>query len=191
MDFKNLPGTRYPLDQKPEPDGLGIYFIFLKNGVPLGSFSTSQDMPIYIGKSESSIAARNHASYPTSSSSTLRRSLGAILRIADKNFPDQQVFPRNSRMRLSGKSLQRALQNYRFSDKSESFLRGWMIKNLEYGYEIVRTGVDEIRIRECGYIQEWNPILNLDYCSHPKKQELKELRKECREEAERCFDSNE
>jgi hypothetical protein len=179
-----LPLQRSRLNEKPDSDGPGIYFIFLKAEKDLIPFSVGPERLAYIGKSESTIEARNHATYENSSYSTLRRSLGAILRAANY-LPDGSVCRRNSRERLSGKALRKAIQNYRFCDASERALRLWMIENLTYGYQIVRAAKEGIEELEKRYIKHWNPVLNLVYCRHPQKGKLEDLRRECREAARR------
>jgi len=176
-----LPPNTFSMEHKPDPDGPGIYFIFLKERNALGVFSPGPDRLLYIGKSESKIEARNHAEYEDSSPSTLRRSLGAILR--SNSFPDHAVFPRKSKRSLSGKALKKAIQNYRFSDESEAFLSEWMIGHLTYDYDITAAGVEEIKAMERKYISQWNPVLNLTYCNHRLKVELQQLREQCRLEA--------
>jgi hypothetical protein len=183
-----LPLKTFSMDQKPDSDGPGIYFIFLRERSELGGFVAGKERLIYIGKSESTIEARNHANYSASSSSTLRRSLGAILRAS---FPDTEIFPRTSTMRLSGKGLEKATQNFRFSEQSEVKLGRWMLENLEYGYEIIKASAKEIRAQEKHYIEHWKPILNLTNCCHPEGKRVKELRKQCREEAMRRTNGHE
>jgi hypothetical protein len=184
-----LPTVRYRLDQKPDTDGPGIYFVFLNSKVSLDPFSLRPERLIYIGKSESTIEARNHANYRSSSSSSLRRSLGAILR--EKHLPDNYVFPRNSNGIQSEDALKKSIQHYRFSEKSESWLSFWMLDNLSYGYEIISAGVNEIRARERQHIQRWNPILNLTFCRHQQKGPLETLRKQCRDGARARNENNE
>jgi len=64
------------------PNEPGIYCIFLKVGSILGELDNNTDL-IYIGKAEKSLNSRDyktHFSSGKSGSSTVRRSLGALLK---------------------------------------------------------------------------------------------------------------
>jgi hypothetical protein len=171
-----IPTERMPLDEPLHSDGPGIYFIFLNSGISLEDFPVGESRLLYIGKAESAIAARHHAHYETSAQSTLRRSLGAILRRGRALFPDFSVLPRKS----EGKITEKAIQSYRFTEESECILSDWMLKNLTFCYRIVKTGIRDL---ERCYIKKWNPILNLTHSKNSHRRTLEELRRQCRVEA--------
>ena len=64
----------------PRVDGAGIYAFFLTDPALLHGIHIETSGPLYLGKTESSLDARNHFTHKHSGFSTLRRSLGAILK---------------------------------------------------------------------------------------------------------------
>ncbi|MDP3263355.1 MAG: hypothetical protein U1E06_11955 [Tabrizicola sp.] len=77
--WKALLATRCTADRVAENSSSGIYALFLESG-SLRGIEPSADGLLYIGKTGSSLTARNHFLHPSSGFSTLRRSLGAILK---------------------------------------------------------------------------------------------------------------
>jgi hypothetical protein len=176
-----IPDLRYRPTEYPPNDGPGIYFIFSNEDSLLPDFDVDTTRLLYIGKCESSFEARNHFQAENSAKSTLRRSLGSILRAEMALL--HQVLPR----RTLGKITRKSIQNYRFSEAGERWLSEWMLTNLSYGFMPVLTG---IRSLERQYIEKWKPVLNLIYCNNPHKGKLEKLREECRNEASRWNQNN-
>jgi hypothetical protein len=170
-----LMGTRYCSCDNPPRDGAGLYAIFLKKASLLPGIEVGQSGLLYIGKSEWSLEARNHFDYQNSASSTLRRSLGAIL----KQELKLSAFPRGFRKNAGPRDI----QNYRFDEKGEIALSKWMNDNLEFSYLLLKK--DHIKTSERQHIQKHDPPLNISLSKNPMRMKLAELRKLCREEASR------
>lgn len=156
----------------------GIYGIFLTAGISLEDLHLSQDL-IYVGKAEDSIEKRilgGHFKSNKSGSSTLRRSLGAIL----KQTLNLQAIPRSE----SPSDLNRFL-NYKFANSSETILTEWMEENLEIGFcARPDASKSELKNTESQAILEAQPLLNLNKWANPQAGEIMRLRKACASEAE-------
>ena len=152
----------------------GIYAIgFIGADFPLGS--TGKDSVIYIGKTEDSQKSRDantHFTSGKSGSSTLRRSIGAIL----KEEFELIAVPRNN-----GKSSQ-AIKCYEFQGKGEQIVTDWMKHNLSLAFWEYKGPPDNIACIEKRLIKDRAPILNHTHNPH-KNRELRKLRAICRDEA--------
>jgi N-carbamoylputrescine amidase len=136
-----LMGTRYSPGEFPEQKGPGLYAVFLKKDSSLSVIEVEDNSRLlYIGKSESSIEVRKHCSYPNSSASTLRRSLGAILKQDPKQELKLSAFPCGFKRNAGPKDI----QNYRFDEKGEKELSEWMNKNLEFSYLLLGRDINSI-----------------------------------------------
>lgn len=156
------------LNVSPKP---GIYAVFLKKGskMPLKAYN---DGLIYIGSS-SNLATRDidtHFTSQKSGFSTLRRSLGALL----KKELRLTAIPRGTGSSKSN------YQNYRFTDDGEERLSTWMKSNLEIAVFVYE---DDFEALEKELIQELKPILCLKGWANPSAEFIKGLRKNCVEEA--------
>lgn len=160
----------------------GIYAIGVISSQRISLISAQVDIKlneiIYIGKTESSQIARDlktHFNSGKSGSSTLRRSLGAILK--ELNLTP---IPRSCKE----KSTKR-FTNYRFTEDGEKELTKWMEDNLSLSYWEHNKSLSLGEIEE-EIIKAICPILNLQ--NNPKnkwKTEIKRLRKDCRGAAEK------
>ena len=125
---------------------------------------------LYIGKLDN-LARRNHFKRKSSGSSTVRRSLGALLKYE---------------LKLDAKSCSAAgssvngNKNYRFEDEGETCLSKWMIKNLKCSIYALKR--DE-QTMETQLIKEFKPPLNLRGWKNPQKEMIEKLRTVCEEEA--------
>jgi N-carbamoylputrescine amidase len=156
---------------------IDAYAVFLKKDSSLSVIEVEDNSRLlYIGKSESSIEVRKHCSYPNSSASTLRRSLGAILKQDPKQELKLSAFPCGFKRNAGPKDI----QNYRFDEKGEKELSEWMNKNLEFSYLLLGR---DIRSSERQRIQKFNPPLNLTLSKNKNRDKLDKLRKICRDEA--------
>jgi hypothetical protein len=168
--------SRYCPNEFPQGKGPGLYAVFLKKHSTLPDFEVDDEPRLlYIGKSESSIEARNHCSYASSSPSILRRSLGAILKHKLKLSAISRGFKKNGGPK--------DFQNFRFDEKGEARLSKWMLRNLEFSYLRLEKNIKEIRESEHQWIKRCNPPLNIQISKHEMRMKLADLRKICRDEA--------
>ena len=154
----------------------GIYAIFfIGDTFPIYHDEVSKHQLIYIGKTESSQASRDektHFADGKTGSSTLRKSLGALLRESKQLNP----IPRNDTDYSKKK-----YSHYKFDEISESVLTKWMRDNLAISFFEFKKGAKELDDLETKIIKELVPLLNID-SKNPEniyKDEIKALRKEC------------
>ncbi|MCW3124542.1 MAG: hypothetical protein JWO03_200 [Bacteroidetes bacterium] len=163
------------LDYPKKP---GIYGFFLKNQSTLSDFGKGGQI-IYIGISKDSLHDRDfnqHFKTGKTGSSTLRRSIGAILKTNLK----LKAIPRG------GENDSKRFDNYKF--KSEQLLTDWMIANLEIGNWVPSIALTNSQLRdiEKQITIELKPSLDLDNRTkrfNPLFDKLNTLRKECKTEA--------
>jgi hypothetical protein len=134
-------------------DKPGIYAFFFDGlAFPLKGYSPVEGEIIYIGKTESSEESRSlrtHFSSGKTGSSTVRRTIGALLRDKLNLIP----IPR------SNGSL--AHSNFKFDEHSEDRLTKWMKDNLALGFYPYPRTAGEIESFEKSLIATVAPILNL------------------------------
>jgi hypothetical protein len=160
------------------PDTNGIYGMFLIESSSLKEFGAGGRL-IYIGIAKNSLKDRDfndHFNTRNSGRSTLRRSIGAILKV-DLSL---KAIPRGG----STDSLR--YENYKFDN--EEILTEWMITNLNIGYwaPIEFFTYKQIRDLEMNLTIEYKPTLDLDNRTrkyNPKATELQRLREICKIEA--------
>jgi len=169
-DFRR---TRAPITRLPAPPESGFYAIYLRTRGLLLPFRDGENGLIYIGLSNclADRAFDQHFSTERTGSSTLRRSLGALLK-----------------GRLSLTAIQRGagfskanVGNYRFVGDGEARLTAWMRDHLEVG---VHSSSDYLRLERL-LIPELGPLLNLTKWPNPQALEIRRLRKLCADEASR------
>ena len=128
---------------------------------------------IYIGKTESGLKKRivkTHFKDGKTGSSTLRRSLGAIL------IDNLTLEP------ISRSSAEARFRDYKFINKSEKILTEWMINNLSVSFIPYNRGKRLLRKMESEIIYLLSPILNISRNSNNRNGLiLKELREKCRQ----------
>lgn len=159
-----------PPDAIPAMDSPGLYALLLAEGTQLSTLSVTPTRLLYIGMTDTSLEVRNHFKYPTSGFSTLRRSLGALL----KDELGLQALPR-----APGPSKTNTT-NYRFDAAGELRLTAWMRQHLTYGYAPIRHEIEE---HEACLIRELEPPLKLKGWRNPQRRRIMALRAECRNEA--------
>ncbi|HXD92822.1 MAG TPA: hypothetical protein VNX01_06380 [Bacteroidia bacterium] len=180
--IKSLHATRCKIrDHKNYPDKPGIYAFFLSDKTTLGQFGIGQQV-IYIGIAKKSLIDRDinqHFKPDASGSSSLRRSMGAIL----KNKFTLKAIPRSN-----NSNDKKRFCNYKFSTDNEDILSKWMDSNLTIGYWVDSRNIDYSKLRELEkeITKKLLPTLDLD----PRTRKintcaiaLSSLRKICREEA--------
>jgi hypothetical protein len=155
------------------PAQAGVYALFLSSPAALPSFRVHEVEPLYLGVS-ANLAEREfdtHFHSGHTGSSTVRRSLGAIL----KDALDLTARPRGQ-----GRSEQ-SFRRYRFDPDGEERLTRWMTETLEVS---VQPAPDYAAL-EKALIRFACPVLNLTGWPNPYRAEIKALRKKCADEARR------
>ena len=163
----------------------GVYAIALIGDdfpFPLKTPSLTNGDIIYIGKTNTSGKRRvlkTHFKSGRTGSSTLRRSLGAILR----NELTLKPIPRSL---VDGR-----VRDYKFIIESENKLTEWMINNLTVSFYDFEGGKRLLKELESDIISILKPILNIDgNAINQNRSLIKELRAKCRELAKLNIDSN-
>jgi len=137
----------------------GVYAFFLvKGSLTIGQrvFAANNGTPLYIGKTESSQKARDagqHLSDKGTGSSTLRRSLGAILLKQLRLKPEA---------RSDSETSVRRFTKYKFDTAGEEKLTKWMNDHLSLAFcELPKLTIPELRVCEERLIKSAAPPLNL------------------------------
>jgi hypothetical protein len=168
-----LRASAAPLTEVDAPRKAGVYACFLDHPSALPSLPDQGADPLYVGVS-SDLAEREfdtHFRSGQSGFSTLRRSLGALLR----NELRLRAQPRGTGGSDSN------YRCYRFDDVGEDRLTAWMREHLQVG---VQEWAEPVAI-EKDLIELAQPSLNLIGWPNPHAAEIKALRKGCVEEARR------
>lgn len=163
-------GLRYRWDERPSNRVAGIYAYFIECPDELRCISVPADGLLYIGMTDSSLDIRCHFEHAHSGFSTLRRSLGAIL----KSQLQLRALPR-----APGASRTNVLC-YRFDADGETRLTDWMRKNLTYSH---REITEYVAAAEKAEIVSESPPLNLTGWKNKDRAEIKQLRALCATEA--------
>jgi len=154
------------------PNHAGVYIMYAKNNIVFDFVTINKWMIIYIGKSESSLSDRKmkqHFSSDSTGRSTVRRSLGAIL----KNEFKIKCY-------LRGKGRSKNDSNcYIFDKEGEDKLTRWINENICMSF-FVTNNTKEI---ETMLINQFHPILNLKEARHEFILHIKQLRSQCKSEA--------
>ncbi len=165
------------------PSTPGMYAIFVQGGGSLGSYGSPGQI-IYIGIAKDSLRKRDfddHFTTGKTGRSTLRRSLGAVL----KGELGLRAIPRG------GPGDSNRFDCYRFTADGEQALTNWMINNLQIGYWVPPKAMPyaKLRLTEKQITIELHPTLDLDPRTrrhNPLAESLLELRRACKAEAERA-----
>ena len=171
--FNHLSRNRGYVAYIPDQLEPGIYAIFAKSPNCLPDVTLPSNGLLYIGESVD-LEQRNHFKMKKSGFSTLRRSIGAIL----KKELNLVAVHRGKRPSKSN------CECFCFADEGEQHLAQWMYRNLEYSIFPFDgdTGTLEKEI-----ISEEKPSLNLVKWpkGHPnsQKQKIQHFRNICKDEA--------
>jgi hypothetical protein len=139
-------------------DSPGIYaFLFYGREFPLKqAIEYVKVRPIiYVGKTESSSYKRDleqHLNSGKTGSSTLRRSLGSILR---------EELSLTSVPRSEAERSKRKFSHYKFTPDGEDKLTEWMKENLAFSFYEMNVNPSEISVLEKQVIKLTVPVLNL------------------------------
>jgi len=153
----------------------GIYaFFFIGDNFPILGNEVKKHQIIYIGKTESSQEKRDantHFATGKTGSSTVRKSIGAILQKENNLNP----IPRNATDFTNGKK-----SHFKFDDKSETIITDWMEKKLALSFYEYPKSKSEIENLETEIINKLVPILNISKNSaNYFKNDLQILRTQC------------
>jgi hypothetical protein len=167
----------------------GVYAFFLMKGsLTIGQrvFAANNGTPLYIGKTESSQKARDagqHLSDEGTGSSTLRRSLGAILLEQLRLRPET---------RSDSETSERRFTNYKFDTAGERHLTQWMNDYLSLAFcELPKLTIPELRACEEWLIGSAAPPLNILHNSgSPFYADLKLARNHCAALARQAAEKN-
>lgn len=162
---KTLLAGRQPYDAAPLA-GEGVYAIFLKPRGQLLPITPGESGLLFIGATHTGLRACDEFALTNSGFSTLRRSLGAILR---KHLWLQPC------ARAPGAS-EANVRNYAFIADSEAVLSRWMRANL---MAATHPASGDLRALEAGLIAELSPPLNLAGWNNPQRPLIRRLRAEC------------
>jgi hypothetical protein len=137
----------------------GVYAFYLVKGsltIRQRVIAANIGTPLYIGKTESSQKTRDagqHLSDEGTGSSTLRRSLGAILLEQLRLKPEA---------RSDRETTERRFTNYRFDTAGEEQLTKWMNDHLSLAFcELPNLTIPELRASEERIIRSAAPPLNI------------------------------
>lgn len=163
---------------KPLPNEQGIYAFFLGNTNALGQFGQPGQV-IYVGMSQNLNGrdTKTHLQSGKTGRSSLRRSLGAILK--SKLALEAQKRDNNPQKLRADKFM--------FGEQGEEKLSQWMNENLKLGYCSTKNQLsrDELKNLEEQVVMRLQPTLDLDRATkkyNPLADKLDGLRKICREE---------
>lgn len=176
---KSIYDSRAPIKDVLPPEVPGLYGVFLSPNLAFDNLCEAGEL-IYIGKAEDSLARRelkDHFASGKTGKSSLRRSLGAIL----KSDLGLIAIPRSS------KASKKDISCYKFTDSGEELLTNWMVQHLEIGYwkydislDIVLGDIEKLVLLRVHAVLDLDPrtvALN----KHGKH--VKMLRTKCADEA--------
>lgn len=164
-----------PIAEVRAPHEPGVYAWFLDDPRALPTIPDQGRDPIYVGMSKD-LADRgddNHFSDGGTGFSTLRRSLGALL----KSELDLRALPRGT-----GSSEQN-FRCYTFDPAGEKRLSAWMREHLRVAV-LPHAGPDAL---ESELIPPAQPPLNLNKWPNPHRADVMALRKVCADDARRAY----
>jgi hypothetical protein len=158
--------TRAPLAEVPAEPGVFAVFITSPHRLPAIEVDTSG--LLFIGMSKSNLRSRIRSTHRQSAVSTLRRSLGALLKqpIGLRAIPPEPP------------ALAVNRHHYQFSEEAQ--LDEWMDNCLTYGFCLIAR---QVRTMEKALIKRLQPPLNLISWNNPQAEKVKALRDICRREA--------
>jgi len=172
---RRLVASRATLRAVSVPEKPGVYAIFLRQGAEFPIEMTTSDRIIYVGSSIN-FAVReytNHFSSTSTGFSTLRRSIGALL----KDKLSLTAIPRGSG------SAESNYTNYRFECAGENRLTKWMETNLEVG--VCPVDGDFVLVEQM-LVTALEPVLCLKGWENPHAKYIKSSRKTCADEARKA-----
>lgn len=166
--------SRAAIEKVRVPNGPGVYAIFLRSGVALTVAGQAVTGLIYIGMSTLLTRREYEQDFCSgrSGGSTLRRSLGALL----KRQLKLTAIPRGSA------DSEPSYTKYRFDEAGEGRLTEWMTANLEVG---VCPLAGDLKVAKRLLIRSIRPVLCVEQSSSPSSADIKAARRVCADEARR------
>ena len=165
-DIRNALLTEHrPHDALAAPEQGGVYAIFLQPRGLLLPIKPGAEGLLYVGLTRDGLDTRNHIHAPNSSTSDLRRTLGAVLR----NHLGLHPTPCASADETSD-------ANYRFADDGEIILSRWMRANLLASTVSAEGDLEKLAAE---LIAELQPPLNLTGWDNPQADLLMKFRSAC------------
>lgn len=155
----------------PAISSAGAYAVILANPDSMPTVVPGKRGALYVGITDHGLDARNHFLHAHSGFSTLRRSLGALLKVA----LTLRALPRGPGSSKSN------VRNYRFTDEGERALTAWMNDHLLLTQVAVEADLTAL---EDDLIVLLEPPLNLKGWQNPQRDMVKRLRAACAAEAE-------
>lgn len=153
----------------------GIYALsFIGKFFPLDGCILPEHKIIYIGKTESSQQSRDantHFKSGKTGSSTVRKSIGALLSQSEEIIPIIRSLTDIEKGRRS---------HYKFDETSEEKVTQWMLDNLAVSFYEYPASKQEINELETDLITLLKPVLNIDSknSTNPELARIKALRKQ-------------
>lgn len=168
---KTLVSSRVAPNRLNPPCEPGMYAWFLTPQCSIPGLAPGVDQTVYVGRSASLSrrAIDNHLNSDSTGFSTLRRSLGALL----KQKLQLSALPRSTGSSESNVCC------YRFDSVGEHRLTEWMHRHLLVSV----CAVENPKLQEKAVIRLLCPPLNLTGWANPAKAGIKRLRKICKDEA--------
>ncbi len=171
LDKKKAISETLEFSDKP-----GIYALFYigKDKFPISDFVIPDHQIIYIGKTEKSQKSRDadtHFKTGKTGSSTVRKSIGALLSQTQNIIPVIRNLSDVEKGRTS---------HYKFDQDSEEIVTQWMTDNLSVAFFEYPKSKEEINSLETDIIRSIYPVLNIDHKNdqNPHKTLISSLRKQ-------------
>ena len=159
-----------PIGEIELPKYPGCYVLVVDSeGVKeLGFNRKARRAALYVGKAEDNIRNRvkDHLLVGGSGSSTLRRSIGALLR---------KPYDLNPQPRSRKRSDSKRFTNYKFDHKGEQLISDWILAYV-YFSSVKSSNPKET---EESLVSEHHPLLNLTGWENPERAVIKDKREEC------------
>jgi hypothetical protein len=165
--------SRASHDASSLPPESGLYALYLRDPGSKCGLVVPKDGLIYVGRSDN-LRKRDtsqHFRSEETSSSTVRRSVGAIFKRSWRLIAE----PRNYGRRDGD------FTHYQFDRTGETKLTEWMLANIDIGY----CAETDAASQESDVISNLEPPLNLQGWDNPQRPRIKRLRKRCANEARR------
>ena len=150
----------------------GVYAVYCDVGLT-GIGWDAASGPMYVGKADDGLRGRLKTHMMDTGRSTLRRSLGALLRVD----LDLEARPRASR----GEPTETSFQNYTFGEAGDRRLTNWMLEHLV----VAASPIDSPTSAEGQLLAKLRPPLNLTKWPNPWRSKMLEARKYCADQARR------
>ena len=155
---------RAPVFPIPAPAKPGVFAIFISDPYQLRDVEVDQSGLLYIGKSKFELRGRIQKLL-RQSGSTLRRSLGAVLRETLDLHPEPDV-------------MSKYQWQYHFAD--ETRLDEWIHSHLRYSFYVIERDFNKI---QKALIQQLRPPFNLSKWKNPQLEKVRGLRRLCGRDA--------